>query len=146
MLHLTQQIAPAGPLVECYVAVSQPRQDALRRANLRIPAPILVSALVDTGASCTCVDTRIVRHLGLSPLRTTRLLHPSRGATHSTCGVYDAAIHIVFDEDSSAPFDPIEVVETHITTHGFDLILGGNVLRRAKLVYDGPRNRFTLSI
>ena len=80
MPYLTLQIAPGGPLLDIMVGVSQARSQALQKLNLPIPSPVQVRGLVDTGASCTCIDPGALNHLGLSATGISQMLTPSTGA------------------------------------------------------------------
>jgi hypothetical protein len=57
--------ALTGPRCDLYLAVSVPRENALKAAGLPIPAPILVKGLVDTGASVSGVDPETIEKFGL---------------------------------------------------------------------------------
>ena len=65
MPHISLPISPSGPTLEFFVAASVPRAEALKKAGLPVPAPILVKGLIDTGASCTSIDPSILKALGL---------------------------------------------------------------------------------
>jgi hypothetical protein len=57
MPHINLQMSPGdGPLIDIFVGVSFPRRDALKAAGHVAPNPIRARALIDTGASCSCVD------------------------------------------------------------------------------------------
>jgi predicted aspartyl protease len=144
MPHLTQPILLNGPLLECLICISQPRQEALKRAKAEVPAPISVRALVDTGASCTCVDPQVIKSLGLSPLGTAQVHTPTTKGTAQNCGVYDAAI-IIRSTNGNLSIGTLPIVETHLSSQGFELIMGRNVLSKCILVYDGTSGYFTLS-
>ena len=51
-----QITSQSGPTLDVFVAVSSLRHQALLSANSPVPNPLPVRALIDTGASMTCVD------------------------------------------------------------------------------------------
>jgi hypothetical protein len=61
MAHFTLAVdAAAGPVVLALVMPSRPRIDALTANNQPTPQPVPIRALVDTGASVTCVDPAVM--------------------------------------------------------------------------------------
>ncbi|MCY4008011.1 MAG: MGMT family protein [Rhodobacteraceae bacterium] len=63
-LHLTLPIDDDGRIVlDVLLSVSAARRKILREKGMNVPAPRTVRGLVDTGASCTCVDSSVVREL-----------------------------------------------------------------------------------
>jgi hypothetical protein len=89
--HFTLQIVAAGPLLTAFVGVSQLRSEALRAANEPVPTAVRVQALVDTGASCTCVDPSVLAALELDPTGNVFVHTPTTGGTPETKDQYDAA-------------------------------------------------------
>lgn len=65
MPHLALQVSAGGPLIDVVVAVSRARRVALEAAGQSVPNPVLIRALVDTGASCTNIDPVVFVQLGL---------------------------------------------------------------------------------
>jgi hypothetical protein len=62
--HLTLALDPSGgPVLPVGVAVSQARREALTTAGREVPPVASIRALVDTGASCTCVDPAVLEAL-----------------------------------------------------------------------------------
>ena len=83
MPHFTLQFQAGGPQLNLFVGVSQPREQALRQANITIPQPTLVRGLVDTGASITAVDPAVIQALGLQPTGFMPVHTPSTGSTRT---------------------------------------------------------------
>ena len=57
MPHFTLQIGAQGAIMAALIGVSEGRRNALIAQSQALPALVPVSALVDTGASCTCIST-----------------------------------------------------------------------------------------
>jgi hypothetical protein len=68
--HFTLSLGPNGPVLNAIVAVSQERNAALVAAGQPAPKPQPIRALVDTGASATCVDPSVLAALSLTPTGT----------------------------------------------------------------------------
>jgi predicted aspartyl protease len=119
------------------ICVSDPRQEALKKAGRPVPIPISVRALVDTGASCTCIDPAIIKRLGLSPIGKTQVHTPSTQGTAHGCNTYDASL-VIRGQSGNLSIGTLAVVETGLNYQGFDAILGRNVLSRCMLFYNGP--------
>ena len=60
-------IGHRGPVLDVTVAISRDAQEDRIARGLGFASPILISALVDTGASRTCVDSGVLKKLGLIP-------------------------------------------------------------------------------
>jgi hypothetical protein len=70
MPHLTVPFGRDGPLVDLFVGVSHQRRSALVAANLQVPDFQIAKALIDTGASCTCIDPTCTKTSRLHQNRT----------------------------------------------------------------------------
>jgi hypothetical protein len=86
---LTNQIGVEGPIIKVGINVSSPRAQAMRAARLAVPPMIVIDALIDTGASCTVVDSGVIKKLGLVATGTVPILTPSTGVTPHSCNQYD---------------------------------------------------------
>jgi len=144
MPHLTLQISPGGPLVDVLVTASEERREALRRVGQPIPQPIQVRALIDTGASCTCVDPAVLRGLGLTPTGSTPIHTPSTGGALHNAEQYDVCI-IFRNPEISLELPTVPVVAAELQVQGIQALLGRDVLTTCLLVYNGQRGFFTLA-
>jgi Retroviral aspartyl protease len=144
MPHLTLSFAGNGPLVDFYVAVSIPREEALRRAGQLVPSPVLIRGLVDTGASCTCLDTTIISQLALSARGVTAVHTPSTQGTPSLHRQFDIRL-VLSHPQLSFSFSSLPVIESDLLNHGIHALIGRDVLAQCLLVYDGRAATFALS-
>ena len=107
----------------------------------QVPVIRLFSALVDTGASCTCLSQSIVRDLGLSAVGKTEV--QAAGGTHSA-NVYLVDLLLVYGAQQIV-IPNIQVTEFNIGAEApFQALLGRDVLGDGVLTmsFDG---HFTLS-
>jgi hypothetical protein len=146
MPHFTLAHGPAGPVINAFVGVSGPRLAALTKAGVPIPNPVLVRALVDTGASHTVVDPTVMKALGLDPRRIAKTITPSTGATPHKCFTYDISFHVPLGTATSL-FSKLawEVSSLELKHQGFEVLLGRDILAEGMLVYDGRANTFALA-
>lgn len=144
MPQLTLQIAAGGPLVDIAVAVSDERREALVKAGQPVPNPVLIRALIDTGASCTCIDPSVLQHLGLTPTGSTPIHTPSTGTGTHNADQYDVNI-VLRHPELSLTLGTIPVIEAHLVMQGIQALLGRDVLASCLLVYNGELGFFTLS-
>ena len=141
-------IAPEGPMVNAALSVSDARRAALLTAGQTIPDFVPIRALLDTGASCTCVDPSVISALGLAPTGSISMVTPSTGTTPHQAAEYDAALVIPAGGPGQPPliFGTIGIVESHLfTAQGFYALIGRNVLAKCIFHYNGGTGLFTLA-
>jgi hypothetical protein len=136
-------------LLTAYVGVSQARRTALQAANQAVPAMVQIRALVDTGASGTCVDPSVlVGSLGLSPTGSASVNTPTTGTQPLAADQYDVSILIPGATATHAPLHvltiPVIAAEL-LQAQGFHALIGRDVLAECLLFYNGPTNQFTLA-
>jgi predicted aspartyl protease len=105
-----------------------------------------MNALIDTGASCTCVDPAIIQALRLSPTGSTMVLTASTGAQAHVTEQYDVSIQIYSAMDEPPLEIPmIAVIASDLRAQGIDALIGRDVLSHCLLVYNGDMELFTLA-
>lgn len=148
MPHFTLPfIEEAGPLLNAVVTLSAPRLEAMQKAGLPIPAAVTIRALVDTGASCTCVDPGVFLALGLSPVGSVSVITPSTGNTPHQASQYDIGLMIPPSRTDHQPliFPTLAVTESALTHQGIQALIGRDILRDCILEYNGSTGTFTLA-
>ena len=132
-----------GPIVILGVAVPGALQ-----AGLGVdPRPPMrgFGALVDTGASITCISPRIVQELGLVPTGKTTMASAS-----ATCDVNTYLVDIALPLSRSVQgavsvaMESVTVMEFHAPNPHFQALLGRDVLGDALLVMSGPEKQVTI--
>lgn len=145
MPSVNAQIGPQGPMIDVLLSVSNARRAALASANLPIPAPMSARALIDTGASCTCVDPSVIAHLALTPTGVVPMLTPSTGQTPVMCSQFDLQVGLLHAA-LTLTIDSVAVTESKLQhAQGFEMLLGRDILSKCVLVYHGDINLYTLS-
>jgi hypothetical protein len=144
MPHLTLQAGHQGPLLDFLIGISAPRADVLKAAGQLVPQPVPLRGLIDTGASCTCVDPALILPLGLTATGNVQVHTPStQGSAHS-CSQYDVSF-LIHHPRNSPVVPAIPVLATLLASQGIQALIGRDVLSMCLLVYDGTAGTFSLS-
>lgn len=145
MPHLTIQFAAqAGPLIDVMLGVSRPRAAALQAVSQRVPSPIQIRGLIDTGASGTCIDPGILKQLQIPVTGQVPMITPSTGATPVQADLFDVSL-ILIHAELSYTFGALPVMCSELNHQGFDALIGRDILERCLLVYDGRAQIYTLA-
>ena len=148
MPFFTLQLDPAGggPILQAVVSVSAPRAAALQQANEAIPQFQVIRALVDTGASHTCIDPSVLSALGLTPSGSTDCFTPTTGATPVPKDTYDVGFNIIAQVGiPHLGIETLSVMESSLSIQGIHALIGRDVLAHCHLTYDGRAKLFTLA-
>ena len=128
------------------MAVSRVRAQVLTQAKQKVPVPVAVRALIDTGASCTCIDPGVFAKLSLSPTGKTSMITPSTGATPQLADQYDVGLFIVGSANEPPLFLPSLPVTASVLQHqGFEALIGRDILAKCLFTYNGDMGTFTLA-
>lgn len=137
MPHFTLPVAlPGGPVIDIMVGPSQARAHALSQAGQPVPVPVSVRALIDTGASCTCIDPAALSTLGLSPRGVTPVFTPSTGSIPHLANTYDVSIVIPCGTMIPLSLPNVPITESALSNQGIHALLGRDVLSRCIFIYN----------
>ena len=146
MPHFTLPIDENGPLLNAVVHVSGARSTVLRSLGQPVPNAVPVRALVDTGASITCVDPQVMDQLDITPRGKATCLTPSTGEGHVFMDEYDVCISVYRDlHEAPCRIDDLAIVESVLEPQGFLVLLGRDFLSRCILHYNGVTRSYTLA-
>jgi hypothetical protein len=141
---LTLPLVADGAVVDLLVGVSEPRRLALVAANQPVPAPVQIRALIDTGASVTCIEDSAIQPLGLIPTGIAQMVTPSTGAAPVACNQYDVSLLLIHPALARL-FPAAPIIECKPLSPNFRALLGRDLLAHCLFVYDGQANRFSLA-
>jgi hypothetical protein len=144
MPYLNLEIGRRGPVVDVSVGISRKQQEDLAASGLDSPSPILISALVDTGASRTCVDSAVLKELGLVAKELVPVLTPSTAGQPHLTGYYAVSMSLLHPKLTYS-FYSVPVLESDFTGQGIGALIGRDLLAKCLLVYDGQAGVFTLA-
>jgi hypothetical protein len=148
MPHFTLQSDSNGLIIAAAVFVSQERQTALKNAGEKIPDLIQIRALIDTGASSTCVDTTVLKGLQLTPTGSSPMVTPSTGNKPVDVDQYDIGILVPPAKPNQTPlmFGTVAVCSIDlIQSQGFHALIGRDILSHCLLSFNGASGLFTLA-
>jgi Aspartyl protease len=135
-----------GAIIHVAVGPSATQAKLLEQAGRPPVLPILIQALVDTGARSTYVDFTVASDLGLTPTGESEVNSVTSGPQPALALTYDVQLQLV------GPGPPhliaatnLRVVALDLREFGVRLLLGRDVLARCLLIYNGPSDQFTFS-
>ena len=133
-----------GALLNMQLSISGPRIEALQANDAPVPDMMTVKGLVDTGASCTCIDPSVVESLDLSRIGTTNAVTPSTGSKPQSVNQYEIGVLIYSSSQEQPMVVPIiGVIEMPLINQGFHAIIGRDILSQCLLVYDGRNQTYS---
>lgn len=129
-----------GPVIQVTVSLAQASAQALVQAGQTAPAPISGLALIDTGASHTCIDRTAAQTMGLSIINVVNMT----SATHANepCNVHPISIEVA---GANITIETPDALGANLAPQGLLLLIGRNVLQHCNLVYTGIAGTITLS-
>ncbi len=116
-------------------------EQALQTAGQTPPPPLVVNALIDTGASNSSIQQGLVSSLGLQPVGQVLVTTPS--STNVPCLTY--AVRLTFPHHGGGFVDLVTVTEMPLQGQNIQFLLGRDILKFAVLTYNGAHGSFTLS-
>jgi predicted aspartyl protease len=121
-----------GPLVQVSVTLQE---------SLPVPAPVSGLALIDTGASNTCIDNDAAQALKLPVIDVGQMTSASHAKIPSN--IYPVQIEIT---GFKIRFQSPRTMGAALTEQGLLLLLGRELLQIRTLFYNGGTGQITLSI
>ena len=138
-------LASNGPILDVSISIPQALADLYARQQIPLPSPITGIALVDTGATRSCVHGLIMRNLGVNPIGVV------------TSGTAAGPVpHNLFPAHFTFPAAGIDVNFSSVV--GVDLtgqiingqqliaLIGRDVLSLGIFVYNGPMGTFSFAM
>lgn len=140
-LNTAQVLRNLGPLVAVAIAIPTVRAQQIASVpGTIVPTPISGLALIDTGATGTCVDEESIAPLGLPIIGTAPML--------GTTGKKDKPVYPVrleFPGTGFGPVEPWQVIGAELKECGLLALIGRDILSVCVLVYNGPGGFYTLT-
>lgn len=129
-----------GPVVPVVLSVAQTIADQLAQQGLPVPAPISGEALIDTGASTTCIDDAKAQELHLPVVDVVNMTSASHASTQQN--VYPVLIEVPGGIRINVP----RAIAANLAPQGLVALIGRDFLQRCTLFYNGPNGVITLSL
>jgi len=144
--HFSLTFTQGAPIINLVIGISGARSTALTAAGQALPPLQNVRALIDTGASVTCVDPMVFAALQLQPTGSMLMLTPSTGQTPVDADTYDVAILVPNGAHSGLIVHNMPVCASELfLAQGYHALLGRDVLQQCVLTYNGSIGLFTLA-
>lgn len=135
----------AGPVVAVEVSIPAALAEKFAKENQIIPQPRAGWALIDTGATHSCVDDGVISQLGVTPIR--------RATIHGSAGAQEVNVfpaHLRFPAIQGFEINFASMLGVNIQAQQFNnqpiiALLGRDVLTKCVFVYNGSLGIYTLA-
>lgn len=148
MAQVSRQLSPHGPLIEVEIGVSHLRARALQASGLRVPKPTKIWALIDTGASVTCIDPTIAKNLQISPSSIGHMHTSSTGKASTEVEQFDISLTISGSQGRGNSLEFLNLRSSACdlaAVNPFHVLIGQDVLAHCVLIQNGVHGSFTLT-
>jgi predicted aspartyl protease len=134
-------LAHYGPRLQITVGLAQPIAEELQKAGKPVPEPISGQALIDTGASATCIDDEAARKMQLPVIGRVTMA----SATHESIekNVYPIHIQVI---GANIAFGVAGAAGVDLKAQDLLALIGRDVLSQAILVYNGADGTFAFAL
>lgn len=137
-VHPAIALQGRGPVLQVTITIEQNAGKTLAGQGKALPTPKAGIALIDTGASNTCIDEQAAQELGLPIIDVGSMM----SATHKVpCNIYPVQIVTPIVTLNSP-----RTMGAALAGQGLLAIIGRDVLQRCALFYNGPVGQFTLTL
>lgn len=129
-----------GPVVPVVLSVAQAIADQLMQQGLPVPAPVPGQALIDTGASSTCIDDATAQQLQLPVVDVVNMTSASHASTQQN--IYPVLIEVAGGIRINVP----RAMGANLAPQGLVALIGRDFLQHCTLFYNGPSGLITLAL
>lgn len=126
-------LAKDGPTVEVEISITTILQQNFQAKDLAIPTPVKGTALIDTGATISCIDDTVASKLGINP---TGQINSGGMAGSSKRNLYPAKLTILAG-NQRWQFESTGVIGVNIIYMGLIALIGRDFLSKGIMVYNG---------
>lgn len=130
-------IQHVGPVLEVIVVPPKPIVDLLLSEKKQIPS-LKAMALIDTGATSSCISQQIVDLLNLVPFDE-QTVFTAGGESKQL--FYDVGVVLPVSQPNA---HAVQAPCADLSRQPYQLLLGRDILSSCTLFYHGPENSFTL--
>lgn len=134
-------LALQGPLIAVEIAVPAALAKYLVDHNEPIPSPMTGIAVIDTGASITCIDREVIAKLNVPAVGYTDVFTPSGSERQNT-----HPAKFSFPGTKLPEINFSAVLASKLKEQKIIALIGRDVLSHFILMYNGPAGIFTLAI
>ena len=127
----------SGPIIQVIVVPPQPVAEQLQKEGKQIPT-IKATALIDTGATATCINQDIVNALGLIAFDA-QIVGTAGGDVLQS--FYDVGIVLPINQPNIVS---VQSPCADLKNQPYQVLIGRDVLTKCTLFYNGADNSFTI--
>lgn len=134
-----------GPVLPVQVLLPRVLEQLFQQQKKPVPQPVSGFALIDTGASKSCVDAGVIKTLGVNPIGQIQGLTAAGPTQHP---VYPARFRFPqqkFEIDFSSVLG-VNLSRYTVMRQRIIVLLGRDVLAKCLFVYNGPVSSFILAL
>lgn len=130
-----------GPILQVNVTVISSVAQQIVQQGKELPSPIAGLALVDTGASTTCIDDEVAQKIGAPVIDKVNMCSASHSNT--VANVYPMRFEIL---GANIHIDAPRCMGAALKAQGIIMLIGRDVLANCTLHYNGVSGQFTISM
>lgn len=130
-----------GPVVQVTLSIGQDIAQQLLQQGITLPTPEAGLALIDTGATSTCIDRTAAARMNLPVVDVVTMATAAAASTQHN-------VHPVSFEITGLPIqiNGPRTIGVELQAQGLLALIGRDLLSACTLHYNGPTGGFTLSI
>lgn len=129
-----------GPCVQSTIGLADVFAQQLQQQGQPLPTPVSGLALIDTGASSTCIDESVAQQLGLPAIDVVQMTSASHANTQQN--VYPAKITLM----NGIPINVPRAIGAALKSQNIIALIGRDFLQYCTLFYNGLTGEITLSL
>ena len=130
-----------GPCIQVTINIAETIAEQLVQQGKPVPPPVSGMALVDSGASSTCIDDGLAQRLGVPAIDVVQVSSASHAATLQN--VYPIRIEVV---GTGIKVNVPRAIGAALDPQGIIALIGRDFLQHCTLFYNGVTGEITLSI
>jgi len=130
-----------GPCVQIVISVPDQFAAELAKQGKPVPTPVSGLALIDTGATSTCIDEEAAKKLGLPIINVVNMASASHASNKAN--VYPAKLQIT---GLPMAINASSAIGAALSAQGLMALIGRDVLARFVLIYNGSMGEVTLCV
>ncbi len=130
-----------GPVIQVAVGIATSMADQLVQQGQTLPNPVPGFALIDTGASATCIDADAALQLALPVIDVVTMSSASHAS--SEANIYAAHIDFV---GLGISIEAGRAIGAALAGQGLVALIGRDILQQCTLHYNGITGAFSLAL
>jgi hypothetical protein len=131
----------AGPRLPVEIKIPNALANYLTQKGQPVPSPVSGDALVDTGASVSCVDETVIQNLGVNPVGISQVGTPSS----ANISQFQYPVLFAFPGTTLPAIEIAHALGSVLQPQGLLALIGRDILSSFVFTYNGVGGFITLS-